>query len=236
MNRKASCFLCALVAAVVIGHTASAQLPIVFDENYYPTNPDNSFGAFTHGDFSATGAFTDGPSSFILNVTDADSSNGVFGGVGVDYGNPPSSNPLNFDPASAVWELRIKILPLNAATALRTAYIDDDGGFPVAAEEYIYEFDLTSVPNDGMFHVLTKPVSNPLFNQSAFGFDANDDGTNNPGLRQIQIQSPFASTGRLNVEIDYVRIVPVIPEPASLILLGVAAPAVFLVMRRRRVG
>lgn len=231
MKRKLLTIAMAGVVVALIGSAASAQLPVVFDENYYPTNPDNSFGAFTHGDFSATGAFTDGPTSLILNVTDADSSNGVFGGVGVDYGNPPSTNQINFDPADAQWRLRLRILPLNAATAIRTAYIDHDGGFPVAAEEYIYEFDLTSVPNDGQFHVLTKAVSSPLFNQSAFGFDANDDGINNPGLRQIQIQSVFGSTGRLNVEVDWLRIVP---EPASAALLGLAAPALLLAVRRRR--
>ena len=232
MKRKLLMIAMAGVVVALIGSAASAQLPVVFDENYYPTNPDNGFGAFTHGDFSASGAFTDGATSLILDVQDADSSNGVFGGVGVDYGNPPSTNQINFDPATAEWRLRLKILPLNAATAIRTAYIDHDGGFPVAAEEYIYEFDLTGVPNDGQFHVLTNAVSSPLFNQNAFGFDANDDGVNNPGLRQVQIQSVFGSTGRLNVEIDWVRIV--IPEPASAALLGLAAPALLLTARRRR--
>jgi hypothetical protein len=221
-----------MMAMAAIGRTLIAQdLPVVFDENTYPTNPENGFGAFTHGDFSAAGAFTDGPTSLILDVTDANASNGVFGGVGVDYGTPPGTNNRDFDPANARWELSVRILPLNAATAIRTAYIDQDPGFPVPAEEYIYEFDLTGVPIDGLFHVLTKPVTSPLFNQNAFGFDAADDGINNPGLRQVQIQSVFGSTGRLNVEIDYVRIVP---EPASLALLGIAAPALVLSVRRRR--
>jgi hypothetical protein len=167
----------------------------------------------------------------ILDVTDFNGSNGIFGGIGVDYGTPPATNQRDFNPAVARWHLRIKILPLNAATAIRTTYIDHDGGFPVAAEEYVYEFDLTGVPNDGQFHTLVKPVTSPLFNQSAFGFDAADDGINNPGLRQVQIQSVFGSTGRLNVEVDYARIVP---EPVSLALLGFAAPALLLAVRRRR--
>jgi hypothetical protein len=219
-----------MMVVALIGRAATAQLPVVFDENTYPTNPQNGFGAFTFDDFSASGAFTDGPTSLILDVVDSNASNGIFGGVGVDYGTPPSTNQVNFDPAAAVWKLAVKILPNNAATAIRTTYIDHDGGFPVAAEEYIYEFDLTSVPIDGQFHVLTKPVTSPLFNQSAFGFDAADDGINNPGLRQVQIQSVFGSTGRLNVEVDYVRIV--IPEPASLVLLGLAVPAVLAIRRR----
>jgi hypothetical protein len=226
------CLAAAMMAVATIGNLARAQdLPIVFDESTYPTNPENGFGAFTFDDFSGPGAFTDGPNSVILDVTDFNGSNGIFGGVGVDYGTPPATNQRDFDPALAHWRVRLKILPNNAATAIRTTYIDHDGGFPVAAEEYIYEFDLTSVPNDGQFHVLTKPVTSPLFNQSAFGFDAADDGINNPGLRQVQLQSVFGSTGRLNVEIDYVRIVP---EPASLGLLCLAGPALLVMARRRR--
>jgi hypothetical protein len=231
MKRKLVCLAAAMMAVATFGTAVMAQLPIEFSENTWPTNPENGFGAFPHGDFGAAGALTDGPTSLILDVTDTDGSNGVFGGAGVDYGTPPATNQRDFDPALARWEVRLKILPNNAATAIRTTYIDHDGGFPVAAEEYIYEFDLTSVPNDGQFHVLTKPVTSPLFNQNAFGFDAADDGINNPGLRQMQIQSVFGSTGRLNVEIDFVRIVP---EPASLALLSLAVSAMLLAVRHRR--
>jgi hypothetical protein len=236
MNRLLLCLAAAIVAAAAIGRVASAQLPVVFDENTYPTNPENTFGAFTFDDFSGPGAFTDGPSSLILDITDFTGTNGIFGGVGVDYGTPPGTNNRNFDPATAHWELSIKILANNAATAIRTTYIDQDPGFPVPAEEYVYEFDLTGVPNDGQFHVLIKPVlGGELFHQNGFNFDANDDGINNPGLRQMQVQSVFGSTGRLNVEVDYVRIVQ-IPEPASLVMLGLAPPALVLTARRRRLA
>jgi hypothetical protein len=233
MTRKLLCFAAAMTAVAVIGTAACAQLPVVFDETTYPTNPENGFGAFTFADFSGSGAFTDGPNSLILDVQDFDSSNGVFGGVGVDYGTPPATNQRNFAIDNVIWQLRLRKLPLNTATAIRTTYIDHDGGFPVAAEEYIYEFDLTSVPNDGQFHLLTKPFNMELFHQNGFNFDANDDGINNPGLRQVQIQSVFGSTGRLNVEVDFVRIVRV-PEPASLALVGLAGPALLLAVRRRR--
>jgi hypothetical protein len=237
MRRRRFCLAVAMAAAAVIGAEARGQLPVVFDENYYPTNPTNTFGAFTFDDFSGPGAFTDGPNSLILDVTDFTGSNGIFGGVGVDYGTPPGTNNVNFAPATAQWEVSVKLLSNNAATAFRTTYIDQDPGFPVPAEEYVYEWDLTSVANDGQFHVLTKPVlGGELFSQSAFGFDAADDGVNNPGLRQLQIQSVFGSTGRLNVEIDYVRIVStVIPEPASLALLALSVPTVVVATARRRV-
>ena len=104
--------VCALLGFAGI---ASAQLPVQFDENTYPTNPENSFGAFTHGDFTAAGAFTDGPTSLILDIQDSDGSNGVFGGVGVDFGPFVSGAlvPHDFDPATSEWVLRIKILPNN---------------------------------------------------------------------------------------------------------------------------
>ena len=143
----------AVGAMACLGQMARAQLPIVFDEGTYPTNPENTFGAFTFDDFSAAGAFTDGASSLTLNVTDTNGSNGVFGGVGVDYGTPPGTNNHNFDPALAQWEINIKVLPNNAATAFRTTYIDQDPGFPVPAEEYVYEFDLTGVPADGQCYL-----------------------------------------------------------------------------------
>jgi len=210
------------MAAVVLASTggiATAQLPIVFDESVFPTNPENTFGAFTFDDFSATGAFTDGPTSLILDVQDSNGSNGVFGGAGVDYGTPPGTNNRDFDPNTSEWALRIKILPNNTATAIRTTYIDHDGGFPVAAQEYVFEWDLTTVPNDGQFHELVKPMTAPTFDQPAFNFAAGN-GVQDPGLRQMQIQSVFGSTGRLNVEVDYSIIR--VPEPATFALLGLA--------------
>jgi hypothetical protein len=233
MNRKRA-WLVVAGAVALLSRLASAQLPVVFDENTYPTNPENTFGAFTFDDFSGPGAFTDGPNSLILDVTDFTGTNGIFGGVGVDYGTPPGTNNRNFNAADARVELNIKILPNNAATAIRSTYIDQDPGFPVPAEEYVYEFDLTAVPVDGLFHLLTKPViGGELFHQNAFNFDAADDGINNPGLRQMQIQSVFGSTGRLNVEIDFLRIVA-IPEPATVLTLALAAPALAVAVRRRR--
>jgi hypothetical protein len=233
MKRKRA-WLVVAGAVALLSRLASAQLPVVFDENTYPTNPENTFGAFTFDDFSGPGAFTDGPNSLILDVTDFTGTNGIFGGVGVDYGTPPGTNNRNFNAADARVELNIKILPNNAATAIRSTYIDQDPGFPVPAEEYVYEFDLTAVPVDGLFHLLTKPViGGELFHQNAFNFDAADDGINNPGLRQMQIQSVFGSTGRLNVEIDFLRIVA-IPEPATVLTLALAAPALAVAVRRRR--
>jgi hypothetical protein len=233
MNRLLMCMAAAILAMAGDGLVANAQLPIVFDESVFPNNPENGFGGFTFDDFSGPGAFTDGPTSLILDVQDSNASNGVFGGAGVDYGLVPGTTNRDFNPATSEWALRLKILPNNTATAVRTTYIDHDGGFPVAAQEYVFEWDLTTVPNDGQFYEFVKPMTAPLFDQTAFGFAAGN-GVQDPGLRQMQIQSVFGSTGRLNIEVDYSIIRAVVPEPTSLLLVGLACTA--LVFGRKRVA
>jgi hypothetical protein len=226
--------LIVVCAMTGIGRMASAQLPIQFDENTYPTNPENTFGAFTHGDFSAAGALTDGPTSFILDIQDTDGNNGVFGGVGVDFG--PFVNgalvPHDFDPAIAEWVLRLKVLPNNRASAIRTSYIDIDDAMPTSGDEHVFEFDLTAISADGAFHDLIQPASAPLFTQGAFGLVAGN-GINDPGLRQIQITSVFGSAERLNVEIDYAQI-RIVPEPGSLGLMAVLCCGSMFARRQAR--
>jgi hypothetical protein len=218
----------------MLGQHASGQLPVQFDENTYPTNPENTFGAFLHGDFSSAGAFTDGASSLILDIQDTVAGNGVFGGVGVDYGPFVGGAlvPHDFNPATAEWVVRLKILPNNAATALRTTYIDVDNFLQTSGDEHVYEFDLTGVPADGNFHDLVKPASMPLFTQGAFNLIAGNT-INDPGLKQLQIQSVFDSTGRLNVEIDFVAI-RAIPEPTTVSIFGLACLGVVGLGRRWR--
>jgi hypothetical protein len=218
----------ALLVAVVCTQACDGQMVIAeFSEQVVPTNPENGFGFFTFDDFAPPGAVTDGATSLILDVSDSTGSNGVFGGVGVDY------LQRDFDPDFAFWELRLKILENNEASAIRTTYRDNDGGDPVGADEHVFEFDLSGVPMDGEFHTLTLPLSNVLFTQRAFGFDANDT-LQNPGLNQMQIQSPFDSTGRLHVEVDFARIVTTIPEPSSIALLAVGGLALAGCCRRLR--
>jgi len=233
MKRQLLCLTVAFAAVTVLVPIARAQLPVVFDENTYPTNPENTFGAFTHGDFAAAGAFTDGATSLILDIQDSDGSDGVFGGVGVDYGPFVGGAlvPHDFDPAGAEWVVRLKILPNNAATALRASYIDVDNSLQTVGDEHVFEFDLTGVPADGNFHDLIVSAAAPLFTQGAFGLVAGNM-INDPGLKQLQIQSVFGSTGRLNIEIDHVTI-RAIPEPTTLALLGLSGLAMIGLGRRR---
>lgn len=220
MNKISSGFTFATVMLLTI-YSASAVI-INFDEKSIPTNdPVNGFGSFTFDDFGG-GAVTETATSLVFDVIDSNGSNGVFGGIGVDFViDDGNSNfvPQDFDAAAHEWELSVKLLTDNEATALRAVFIDDDGAG--SGDEHQYEFDLTIVPNDGGFHLLTIPVSTPLFSQGAFGFSSGN-GQVDPGLRQVQIQTPFGSTGRLNVEVDFLRIVPIIPEPSSLALLSLS--------------
>jgi hypothetical protein len=234
MRRTLLCWGATIVAATMLGQPVSGQLPVQFDENTYPTNPENTFGAFTFDDFSPAGAVTEGATSLILDIQDSNGSNGVFGGVGVDYGPFVGGAlvPHDFNPATAEWVVRLKILPNNSATALRTTYIDVDNFLQTSGDEHVFEFDLTGVPADGNFHDLVKPASMPLFTQGAFGLIAGNT-INDPGLKQMQIQSVFGSTGRLNVEIDYVAI-RLIPEPTTLSILGLACLGMVGLGRRWR--
>lgn len=205
--------------------SAASATTIVFDENTIPTNPVNGFGSFTFDDFSAAGAVTESAEGIVLDITDTTPGNGVFGGLGVDFvlESPPASGtfvPQDFDPTTHEWQLNVKVLSNNTATGMNSTFIDDDGAG--TADEHQYNFDLTGVPNDGQFHLLTVALTSPGFTQGAFGF-APGDGQVNPGLRQIQIQSQFGSSGRLNVEVDFLRIVPIVPEPTSLALLALAS-------------
>lgn len=217
--------LLTLPCLLLMASSAQAST-LTFDENAFPTNALNGFGGFTFEDFGAPGAVTVGPTSITLDITDVGGNVGVFGGAGVDFlveTSPGSGDfvPQDFDPADATWEMRVKILDNNAATGINTTFIDDDGAG--SGDEHQYNFDLTGVPNDGEFHLVTAAFASPGFTQGAFGLSAGDTLVN-PGLRQIQIQSQFGSTGRLNVEIDFVRIA-VVPEPTTLGLLFAAVGA-----------
>jgi hypothetical protein len=223
---------------VAAGQLASAdQVVSQFDENVIPTNPQNGFGSFTFADFSVAGAVTDGPDSLIFDVmTDNDGSNGFFGGIGVDYGINTEIIPtvfvllpIDFDPALSWWEMRVKKLPNNAASTVNTTYRDVDI-LGQTAEEYQFNFDLTSIPDDGDFHIITVAATNFGFMQNSQGIG---DGENNPGLNQMQIQSVFGSSDRLNIEVDWVRIVTSVPEPSAIMLLGLGCAGLIATGRRR---
>lgn len=233
--------LCTCLAAlcVLIGSAATGNAQVLvaeFSEQTIPVNPMNGFGSFTFGDLSVAGAVTDGPDSLIFDVqTDNDGSNGFFGGIGVDFSNNTEvapgvflQLPLDFDPAESWWEMRVRLLENNAAATVNTVYRDLDSIDGANADEFQFNFDLTSIPSDGEFHIISVPATNFGFSQTSAG---SPDGINNPGLNQIQIQSVFGSSDRLNIEVDWVRIYTV-PEPSGLVLLGLGGVAACVLRRR----
>ena len=193
--------LCWLMVGMLASPAAAQFLITAFDETYYPVNPENGFGGFAWGDFTYSGVVTDGASSLTIDATNRDGTNNVSGGIGVDY-------PMHdFDPGLAEWEVRFRILPNNSATAFRTTYRDDDGPgttWPRRGTEYAFDFNINGLAQN-QWHVLTKPFNSFSFNATAFEHNAGD-GIQNPDLNQIQLQSIFNSTGRLNVEFDYIRV------------------------------
>jgi hypothetical protein len=233
MNRLLMGLLLATLGLSLVGGPALADTVIAtFDETYVPNNPLNTYGSFTHGQFN--GAVTDGPTSLTFDVLNSGGDSGAFGGIGVDYGTYNEILmgllPLNFNAAQAYWEVRLKLLPNNEATAIRTSIRDMDT-LGTAGDEHVYEFNLANVPNDGNFHSLFAQVASPTFSQTAYSFQAGD-GLVNPGFDQLQIQSVYGATGRLNVEIDHVTIWQV-PEPSALVLAGLVSVFGLALGRRR---
>ena len=213
--------LAAPCVAVCLSLPASGSI-VQFDENVLPVNPENTATSFTHGDFSASGAVTVTASGIVLDVVDSDASNGVFGGLGVDF------IQRDFDPATADLEIRMRVLGNNAADQINVVYRDEDVS-GTTADEFQFQFFFAHLtPGDG-FVTLTQNmlVPGPGFQQTAYGFSPGD-GIQNPGLTQMQVQSAWGSAGRLNVEVDYIRIVP---EPSTL-LAGSLLGCVALIRRR----
>lgn len=228
---KHLCLTATVLAMVLAAGPGASAATIVaeFSEQTWPANPQNSFSAFAFADFAAAGAVVDGPNSLIFDIAvDGDSLNGLFGGAGVDFGPFVAGmlQPLDFDPLLSSWEMRVRKLPGNRASTVNALYRDSDPA--TSAENYVFNFDLAGVPNDGEFHIITVAATNFAFVQTALG---SPDGVNNPGLNQIQIQSVFGAAERLNIEVDYLRILTV-PEPASAVAWGLGA--MVLACRRRR--
>lgn len=226
-----------LVASLAAVSTAHAQVLLAeFSEQSYPSNPMNGYGGFTFGDFSVGGAVTATSDSLVLDIAvDNDGSNGKFGGVGVDFGTQVEIAPgvfglqsIDFDSDVAWWEMRVKLLENNEATTVNSVYRDSDSPDNANQEEYQFNFDLSSIPDDAQFHIITVPTNVFGFSQSSTGAP---DGMNNPGLNQIQIQSVFGSDLRTHIEVDYLRIYTV-PEPTGLALMGLGLAAVVFVRRK----
>lgn len=209
-----------LASLLVAPGLVSATTILTFDENVVPTNPENGFGSFAFSGFGGT-AVTDGPTSLTIDAAS-------FGGVGVDF------LQRNFDPAQATGTLRLRVLDGNAAPSINVVLVESDveqiGGN--AGEQYGLIFSLGNLtPADG-FVTLTAPLASAGSFGGAFGRDPGN-GAFDPGLYQVQLQSPFGATDRLHVEVDYFQISSndQVPEPAAWMLASLGG--VFAYLRRR---
>ena len=153
---------------------------------------------FTFGDFSDFDppvTTTDGV--IAIDAIDLDDVNGVFGGLGADV-------VADFDIASSQLDVNFTVGENNAASAFRVTLLDIDGAG--IADEHVYEFDISGI-TPGVPTNLSIPFSvGPLFTQGAFGQIAGN-GLQDFGLAQIQIQSVFDSTERLNILVENVQII-----------------------------
>jgi hypothetical protein len=210
---KNACAL-ALLLAPCVSTTYAALTYANFDVAQFQAN------GFRFGDFNDNffGNFDVSNGYFALDLTeDLDLANGLFGGVGSDIS-------ADFDAESTQLEIMLRVNPDNVATNFRVVLADNDG--EGVGEEYQFYIDLASLPL-GEFVTVTQPLTNPgpVYRQAGFQL-ADGDMIQNYGLRQVQIQSEFGSTARLNIDVQYVKVVdPEAPENPLLIELTPATYA-----------
>lgn len=193
-RQGAARFLCALTVTclnvfVSCSPATATYLITDLDENDYPGS------TFQWGDFNYSGAVTEGASSLTLDIFNRDGMNNVSGGLGFNTAS------TNFDPGLAQWDVRFRVLDNNTANGFRVSYVDNDGGS--SGTEYLYDFDIAGLPVN-QWQTLSRAFTSPTFSQTASGHTAGD-GIQNPGMEQMQFQSIYNSTGRLNIELDYVQ-------------------------------
>lgn len=194
--------LVAFVVILISSLSAHAQLTFAtFDVDQFQANGFrfDDFADDFFGNFDVSGGV------FSLDVnTDIDGANGLFGGVGADLA-------ADFDNATTEIEVTFAVGVENLANDFRIVLIDNDDG---GAEEYQYVVDLSSVtPVDGLV-TQTLALDSFVFRQAAFG-QPDGDAELNYGLSQVQIQSAFGATERLQVDIESVKLVDPqgVPDP-----------------------
>ena len=204
--------LVALAMLVAMVGTAKAQLVFAtFDAAQFDVN------GFRFADFDDDFFNTAGTSGGLINIdinTDIDLSNGLFGGMGSDVS-------ADFIDTTTQLEVTFQVGADNAAGDFRIVLIDSDGddsGPGLGTEEFQYFVDISTLsPADG-FVTVTQPLSSFIFRQQGFGSTNDGDMLTNFGLQQIQIQSAFGGTDRLQIDVESVQLVDPLGEPDPLIV------------------
>ncbi len=223
MTHPKSLIALAAISAMTTGSAFAANITLYAGgEDFFGGVP----GGFTFDDFNGGQASDTGSSLLIDTATEIAPGNGLFGGIGRDM----AGGPVDFDADTDLARIEYRILGGNVAADFRLILSDQDS--PTQAQDYQYFVDpsFATPLGDGsgyseQFVGITQ--SDSIFDQAAFGFVAGD-GVVNYGLRQWQIQSPFGSADRLNIEI---RLIEIVPEPTSALLIGAGG---LTLLRRRR--
>ncbi len=189
----------AVLGAGVLACTASlssAANLAVFDVDLFDAS------GYTYTDFSPAGVVDTSSGYISIDLqTDSDGNNGLFGGLGADV----TAWPVDFDPSNAQLEVTLRVDATNVASEFRVVLTDLDG--TLNAEDYQFNFNIASV-TPGSFVTLTQNLTSPgpVYSQTTFGYGPGD-GIQNYGLKTVQVQSVFAGTDPLVIDIDTIKIV-----------------------------
>jgi hypothetical protein len=214
-------WICLLVAAASFATEAAALPPsggpiAVFDEDFGAGMSPHGSSEFRLSDFDVPGAVTITPDSIVYDVTNGVTPEFIAGFHALFY-----IPMIDFDPAIAIWEVRLRVLPNHQASGLVLGYHDEDSPtFGTSFEVWPFPFDLSSLTPADSWVVLRQSFADP--GQPAQV--GTPDSVQNPNLGAVLVSVNPSTPGRFNIELDYVRILAV-PEPASWILLAAATMA-----------
>lgn len=212
MRSPAPAWIAAVCSLTTALGAAQAQTTFAtFDVNQFQAN------GFRFGDFDDDffGNFDVSQGVISLDLTeDIDLANGFFGGAGSDV-------VVDFDETVTQIEVTLQVGPDNVASDFRVTLLDNDGddsGPGLGTEEFQYLVDISGFsPSDG-FVTVALPLNSFIFRQQGFGFANDGDTLTNFGLRQIQVQSAFGVSDRLQVDIESVKLVDPLGEPNPLLI------------------
>lgn len=202
----------AAAAVLTLGTAASGQ--VVLQDFTGNGNFDGTFG-----DFAATPGLTG------ITISSPTDDGGGFTGVG--------GGSLDLNESNSLF-ITARLNAGNTATNFRVILLEEDGAG--TGEAFGYDVD-TSLLNETTFTTVNLGTLATAFDigpNVGFGRAAGDglvniDGGANEGLYEYQIQSGF--TGQSNLQVEVANVFTNVPEPASLMLVGLGGLAM---LGRRR--